>query len=87
MIEVLADEAAGDSAGISPAEGVFECMKRLPSRRRQLIDLFCGQGLAAGQVAPSGGGRSVHAVYKSLKVLRRSLLTCIERSLAEGCEP
>jgi RNA polymerase sigma-70 factor (ECF subfamily) len=86
MAELLADEAAAMAPEIEPRQrALVECMKRLPGRQRQLIDLFYGQGLAAGQIADRWD-RSVHAVYKSLKVLRRSLLACIERSLAEGCE-
>ncbi len=87
MIEVLADEAAAMAPEIEPRQrALAECMKRLPGRQRQLVELFYGQGLAAGQIAERWG-RSVHAVYKALKVLRRSLLDCIERTLAEGLEP
>jgi RNA polymerase sigma-70 factor (ECF subfamily) len=61
-------------------------MKRLTDRQRQLIEWFYGQGFAAGQIAERWN-RSIHAVYKALKILRRVLLECIERKLAEGCKP
>jgi DNA-binding transcriptional regulator LsrR (DeoR family) len=39
------------------------------------------RALTAEQIAASWG-RTVHAVYKALKVMRRSLLDCVERRLA-----
>jgi RNA polymerase sigma-70 factor (ECF subfamily) len=43
--------------------------------------MFYGQQLPAEQIAATWG-RTVHAVYKALKVMRRSLLDCVERRLA-----
>ena len=87
LLAILAEEAAAMAPEIAPRQqALAECMKRLTSRQRQLIEWFYGQGLAAGQIAERWN-RSIHAVYKALKVMRRVLLECIERRLAEGCNP
>jgi len=60
------------------------CVKGLPDRQRQLVAMFYDQRLPAEQIAASWD-RTVHAVYKALKVLRRSLLDCVEQRLvADG---
>jgi RNA polymerase sigma-70 factor (ECF subfamily) len=71
----LADEA-------DPRQEALEaCVQSLPDRQRQLVSMFYGQQLPAEQIAATWG-RTVHAVYKALKVMRRSLLDCVERRLA-----
>jgi RNA polymerase sigma-70 factor (ECF subfamily) len=87
LMTMLAEEAAAMAPEIAPRqEALAECMKRLTSRQRQLIEWFYGKELDAGQIAQRWN-QSIHAVYKALKVLRRILLECIERKLAEGCKP
>lgn len=84
LLTMLAADAVSLAAEIGPRQrALVECMKGLSEGQRQLVDWFYGQGLAAGQIAERRG-RSVHAVYKGLKVLRRNLLKCIERRLVEG---
>lgn len=61
------------------------CVELLPHRQRQLITLFYEQQKPAADIAIEWK-RSVHAVYKALKVLRRSLLACIEGRLS-GSQP
>lgn len=78
----LADAAAGLAAEADPRQRALEaCVQRLPERQRQLVALFYGQRLPAEQIA-AAWDRTVHAVYKALKVMRRGLLECIERQLA-----
>jgi RNA polymerase sigma-70 factor (ECF subfamily) len=87
LMAMLAEEAAAMAPEIAPRqEALAECMKRLTRRQRELIEWFYGQHLVAGQIADRWH-QSIHAVYKALKVLRRILLECIERRLAEGCKP
>jgi RNA polymerase sigma-70 factor, ECF subfamily len=87
LMAMLADEAAAMAPEIAPREqALAECMKRLTRRQRQLIEWFYGQGLVAAQIAERWN-RSIHAVYKALRVLRRTLLECIELKLAEGSKP
>lgn len=81
-IERLADAAAGLAAEADPRQRALEaCVESLPDRQRQLVALFYGQRLPAEQIA-TAWDRSVHAVYKALKVMRRGLLECVERRLA-----
>jgi RNA polymerase sigma-70 factor (ECF subfamily) len=53
----------------------------LPPRQQDLIRMFYGENLSADKIATSWD-RTVHAVYKALKVMRKSLLECVERRLA-----
>lgn len=78
----LATAAAGLAAEADFRQRALEaCVEQLPERQRQLVALFYGQRLPAEQIAASWD-RTVHAVYKALKVMRRGLLECVERRLA-----
>lgn len=59
-----------------------ECVQQLAPRQQELIGQFYGANQPAKLIAESWN-RTVHAVYKSLKVMRRSLLECVEQKLAE----
>ncbi|WP_437222267.1 sigma-70 family RNA polymerase sigma factor [Planctomicrobium sp. SH661] len=59
-----------------------DCLHLLPVRQRELVHDFYGEGLCAQDVALKWG-RTVHAVYKTLKVLRASLFKCVEQKLAQ----
>ena len=64
------------------ARALAECIKRLSDAERELIhQVYGGQQSVkdlAGQV-----GRAVQTVYNRLNLIRRKLLACVERSLAE----
>lgn len=78
----LADMAAVIAAEADPRLRALEaCAKMLPERQKLLVTLFYGQRLPADQIA-ANWGLTVHAVYKALKVMRRGLLECVERRLA-----
>lgn len=78
----LADTAISMVAEADSRQRALEaCVEKLPERQRQLVSLFYGQRLPAEQIAATWG-RTVHAVYKALKVMRRGLLDCVERRLA-----
>ena len=62
-------------------EALLACLEGLPERQRQLISLFYGEKWPVGAIA-THWNRSVHAVYKSLKMLRKALLACVEGRLA-----
>ncbi|HTN73977.1 MAG TPA: sigma-70 family RNA polymerase sigma factor [Pirellulaceae bacterium] len=55
-----------------------DCLRKLPPRDRQLIDLYYGGKSTAGTVAEQMG-RSVHTVYKSLQRVRGQLMDCIQQ--------
>jgi RNA polymerase sigma-70 factor (ECF subfamily) len=56
------------------------CVETLPERQRDLIRRFYGADESAATIA-AAWNRTVHAVYKALKVMRRGLLECVERRL------
>ncbi|MEX0791921.1 MAG: sigma-70 family RNA polymerase sigma factor [Pirellulaceae bacterium] len=83
LVEQLADDALDIALENEPRRRALrECVKQLTGRQRQLIELFYGKNLAAMAIADAWD-RSVFTVYKALKVLRRSLLRCIESRLVE----
>ena len=57
-------------------------MEQLPPRQQELIRRFYGDNEQAGAIAASWN-RSVHAVYKALKVMRKGLQQCIEERLGQ----
>ncbi|EAQ80095.1 sigma-70 family RNA polymerase sigma factor [Blastopirellula marina] len=84
--EVLLAEISATAIGLASEleprqEALDECVTLLSDRQRELIQLFYGENQSAATIADAWN-RSVHAVYKSLKVMRRSLLECVESKLA-----
>ena len=82
VLAQLADVALSVANEVDPRLAALEaCIEKLPERQRQLVTLFYGQQLPAETIAVSWD-RTVHAVYKSLKVMRRNLMDCVDRTLA-----
>ena len=73
---VVADQLAERSAALK------RCLERLPEKDRNLIDQRYAFDVSAKELA-EGLGRSVHAVYRSLRRIHDMLERCINRSLAE----
>lgn len=83
----LADDAIEDIDSVSDLKRSLDaCVERLGPRQKDLIRMFYGENQSAETIAASWN-RTVHAVYKALKVMRRSLLECVEQSLAAGGLP
>lgn len=83
--EALMNEMSATALGLGPElsqrqEAMEECVKLLSERQRELVQLFYGESRSASEIAERWQ-RSVHAVYKSLKVMRRSLFDCVESKL------
>lgn len=82
LLEQLAEDASSLAEELDERRlALAECVKKLPERDRQLIELFYGSRATASTVAERWG-RSVHTVYKSLQRVRGLLLDCIERRMA-----
>ena len=82
LVSELSDEAIGLAGEIGPRQHALEqCVRLLNQRQRDLIHRFYGENQSATSIAQVWN-RSVHAVYKALKVMRRSLLECVESRLA-----
>jgi RNA polymerase sigma-70 factor (ECF subfamily) len=88
LIAMLADEARGRAEMATDRQRALDaCVESLPPRQRDLIRMFYGENKSANAIAASWD-RTVHAVYKALKVMRKGLLECVERRLAaEGLAP
>lgn len=63
-----------------------ECIASLSDRQRELIRLFYGENHAADAIATQWN-RSVHAVYKALKVMRKALFECVTKKLTDLADP
>ncbi|MFI4876787.1 MAG: sigma-70 family RNA polymerase sigma factor [Blastopirellula sp. JB062] len=81
LVEQLAADAIQVVLETPPRKTALRrCLQKLTERQRQLIELFYGKRIEAAEIAASWN-RSVFAVYKALKVVRRNLLECIENQL------
>lgn len=88
--ELLADLADTAEAAVGMAElrlaALETCMAGLPARQRELVRMFYGEHQSAAAIAKHWG-RTVHAVYKALKVMRRAIFDCVSRKLLILAEP
>ncbi len=60
-----------------------ECLARLTGEQRRLLDGYYAREESVEALAQSQG-RSVEAIYKMLQRIRRALLDCMERKMAEA---
>jgi RNA polymerase sigma-70 factor, ECF subfamily len=63
-----------------------DCMERLPTVDRELIEQRYAGGETVLEIAERTG-RPVHALYKALGRIRRTLMKCIDETLAESGKP
>ena len=83
LIQNLIVESFSFSEELAPRQvALDECIKQLSDRQRELIHRFYGENQNATAIA-GAWQRSVHAVYKSLKVMRRFLFECVEAKMQE----
>jgi RNA polymerase sigma-70 factor (ECF subfamily) len=81
LIETLADDALGRADfAVDRQRALDACVESLPPRQRDLIRMFYGENQSADTIATSWD-RTVHAVYKALKVMRRNLMACVDSAL------
>lgn len=66
----------------SRSEALEQCLKRLPSRDRELLEARYEQG-ASVEDAARRNGRTLDAAYKALARIRRALQECVSRRTAE----
>ncbi|MFM8379140.1 MAG: sigma-70 family RNA polymerase sigma factor [Planctomycetia bacterium] len=87
---LLADLADSATAAVDSAEtrlaALENCMAGLSQRQRDLVRMFYGENQPAAAIAKHWG-RTVHAVYKALKVMRRALFECVSRKLLDLSQP
>lgn len=67
-------------------EALIDCMKKLSVNDRQLVNL-CYGGDCSFKDAAERLGRSAQSVYDSLSRIRRQLLGCVDRTIAQVEHP
>jgi RNA polymerase sigma-70 factor (ECF subfamily) len=83
LADELSDRVTHDHPSLADRQRALDaCVEQLPPRQQELIRRFYGGREQASAIAASWS-RSVHAVYKSLKVMRKALEQCVERRLAD----
>lgn len=87
LLADLADRAAVAVDSAATRLGALEaCMTGLSERQRNLVRMFYGEQRSADAIARKWG-RTVHAVYKALKVTRRALFDCVSQKLRDLTNP
>lgn len=86
VLAALADEVGRRAEDETPSlldrqRALDACVEELGPRQRELLHRFYGLKEQAQAIAASWD-RSVHAVYKSLRVMRKALEACVERRLS-----
>jgi len=83
LADELGERLTGEAAALIDRQRALDaCVEQLPPRQQELIRRFYGDNEQAGAIAASWN-RSVHAVYKALKVMRKGLQQCIEERLGQ----
>jgi RNA polymerase sigma-70 factor, ECF subfamily len=89
FVEQVAEFAAEQADALQideRREALGACIEKLPARDRELLACRYADG-ATTQTTSERVGRSVEAVYKALAKLRRILLDCVQRTLAQENRP
>ncbi|HUG89832.1 MAG TPA: sigma-70 family RNA polymerase sigma factor [Planctomycetaceae bacterium] len=86
LVETIAEEAAADADPSFHEErrkALAACLGKLSPRDRRLIEQRYAPG-TSGKTLAEQLGRPANSVYQSLGRIRRALLECISRRLAEA---
>ena len=82
LLELLADEAAGDMGRrLQELQALDQCIQHLGPQQRELVTACYANGIKIKDVAEELG-RSATSLYKALNRIRILLLECIEASVA-----
>jgi RNA polymerase sigma-70 factor (ECF subfamily) len=83
VFELVADEIYS-AVGKEDArfQVLADCLKKLPARDRHLIEVRYHQGQSTKSIA-AAVGRSIDAIYRSLRRVHKELFFCMQRGLAE----
>lgn len=82
VLELIGQTRQAVAAQLAPRrEALTDCLEKLPHGDRELVDRCYGSSGELKDVAAELG-RSTNALYKRLKIVRRLLFDCINRTLA-----
>jgi len=83
LLAQLADEAIAEAAELDPRRhALAECLNKLPDRHRALIASRYEPGGSINELARRWG-KTPKAISEVLRRIRRTLLECIERTVAQ----
>ena len=83
LISLLESEAAEAGEQSDREEQALQgCLKKLPSKQRQLVEVAYAPGVRIDELARESG-RTPMALYKALHRIRMALADCIQRSLQQ----
>jgi RNA polymerase sigma-70 factor (ECF subfamily) len=86
LLAVLADESIAEAAELDPRRrALSECLQKLPEHQRELIATRYEPGKSVSELA-RGSGKSPKAMSEALRRIRRTLLDCIERTVAREAQ-
>ncbi|MCA9155552.1 MAG: sigma-70 family RNA polymerase sigma factor, partial [Planctomycetales bacterium] len=87
LLASIADQAArqADASGDGRRSALVGCLRKLPDDQRQLVARRYEPGGSVNQLAEQRGV-SPKALSESLRRIRRTLLQCIERTLAREAQ-
>lgn len=84
LLSELAEQAAERAEQATDRLAALrQCLAQLPTAKRELVERRYQPGVSVHQLAGETG-RSTNALSVTLHKIRRALLACIERRLAEG---
>lgn len=84
MLSELAEETAQLLSDEQPRfQALRDCISQLTERQRELVRDFYANGMSAGEIAKQWE-RNTHAVYNSLREIRKQLQNCITMRLRES---
>ena len=82
LLNLIADHSATATEKLDGRLGALrDCLQKLPSRSRELLNLRYDAGLKTCREVADRAGRSVDATYKALSRIHGTLMQCIERAL------
>jgi RNA polymerase sigma-70 factor, ECF subfamily len=84
LLDTLAEErSAGEGVLRTRQAALPDCMKKLPPADRELIEVRYAGEETVQQIAQRTG-RQPNTLYKALERIRRTLMKCIEETVAQG---
>ena len=82
LMDRIADEAVTEAAeSVTRRQALAHCLQKLPDKHRHLVATRYEPGASVNAMA-TATGKQPKAVSETLRRIRRTLLDCIERTLA-----
>ena len=87
LLNILSADYVKEIEEVTAREAALgECLKKLPTNDRRLLETHYWSGLAIAQIA-SQLGRPISTVYSSLARIREALYRCIQSQIAQQLHP